>query len=94
LLWARLPSPSVWWLEHSYLGRAAGAVIPRLPFTWSIVTGVLGAVLGTYTVLGAVLGTYTWQLVGLDAPVAVGQLTGAVVALDIYIAVAKAIRRS
>jgi hypothetical protein len=65
----------------AFLGRAAGAVIPRLPFTWSIVAGVLGAVLGTYT----------WQLVGLDAPVVVGQLTGAVVALDIYIAVAKAI---
>jgi len=68
----------------AFLGRAAAAVIPRLPFTWSIVTGVLGAVLGTYT----------WQLLGLDAPVAVGQLTGAVVALDIYIAVAKAIKRS
>jgi putative effector of murein hydrolase len=68
----------------SFLGRAAAAVIPRLPFTWSIVTGVLGAVLGTYM----------WQLLGLDAPVAVGQLTGAVVALDIYVAVAKAIKRS
>ena len=54
----------------AFLGRAAGAVIPRLPFTWSIVTGVLGST-----------GTYTWQLLGLDAPVVVGQLTGAVVAL-------------
>jgi hypothetical protein len=65
------------------LGRAGGPVIPRLPFTWSIVTGVLGAVLGSYT----------WHLLDLDAPMALEQLSGAVVALDIYIVVVNVIKR-
>jgi hypothetical protein len=65
------------------LGRSESTPVPRLPFTWSIVTGVVGAGLGTPL----------WQFLRLDMPVLIAQLSGAIVALDLYMAIVVICRR-
>jgi len=65
------------------LGRSGSTPIPRLPFTWAIVTGVVGAALGTPL----------WQFLGIDIPVLIAQLSGAIISLDLHMAIVVLCRR-
>ena len=64
------------------LGRVE-SMVPRLALVWSIVVGVLGALLGVPL----------WQLLGFDMPELVAQLSGAIIALDLYMIGAKLAER-
>jgi hypothetical protein len=65
------------------LGRVE-SMVPRLALVWSIVAGVLGALLGVPL----------WQLLGLDMPELVAQLSGAIIAIDLYMIGVKLAERS
>ena len=62
-------------LSVVFLGWAAGPAVPQMPAVRSVAVGIMGALLGT---------PFWWNFVGLDMPIFVAQLSGAVIALDLY----------
>jgi|tagenome__1003787_1003787.scaffolds.fasta_scaffold20317833_1 hypothetical protein len=53
----------------------ANPFVPQMPAVRSIAVGIIGALLGA---------PFWWNLVGLDMPIFIAQLSGAVAALDLY----------
>ena len=65
------------------IGRTEATIIPCLSFTWSNLIGVIGALLGMLL----------WQRLTVNMSDLVACLTGAVIALDLYVIAVKYARR-